>query len=52
MKNLKQVLYERSHFPWNSIPQIFQSCSSIGFFHASYVFQVLLLLMHAFVSHY
>ena len=31
MKNLKQVLFERSHFLWNSIPQVFQSCLSIVF---------------------
>ena len=31
MKNLKQVLFERSHVPWNPIPQVFQSCLSIVF---------------------
>ena len=39
MENLKQVLFERSHFPWNSSPQVFQNCLSIVFFHVSYVFQ-------------
>ena len=39
MENLKQVLFERSHFPWNSSPQVFQNCFSIVFFHARYVFQ-------------
>ena len=28
MANLEQVLFERSHFPWNSSLQVFQSCLS------------------------
>ena len=29
---LKQVLFERSRFPWNSSPQIFQKLFIQGFF--------------------
>ena len=48
MENLKQVSSERSHFLWNSIPLVFQSCLS-NVFHASYVFQDVLLLMPLFL---
>ena len=48
VENLKQVLFERSHFPWKSSPLVFQSCLSIVF-HASYVFQDVLLLMNLFL---
>ena len=48
MENLNQVLFERSHFPWNSSPQVFSSCLFF-FFHASYVFQDVLLLMFLFL---
>ena len=29
--NLEQVLFKRTHLPWNSSPQVFQSCLSNGF---------------------
>ena len=28
MENLNQVLFERSHIPWNSSPQVSKSCLS------------------------
>ena len=34
---LKQVLFEGSHFPWNSSPLVFQNCWSIVFSCESYL---------------
>ena len=34
---LKQVLFERSHFPWNFSPLVFQNCWSIVFSCESYL---------------
>ena len=50
MENLKQVLFERSHFPWNSSPQVFQTCLSNGFSMRGMFSKMY--FTRTFVSHY
>ena len=48
--NLKQVLFERSHIPWNSSPLVFQSCLSVVF--SCELCFPRCIFTHAFGSHY
>ena len=50
MENLNQVLFERSHFPWNSSPLVFPSCLSIVF--SCELCFPRFTFTRAFVSHY
>ena len=50
MENLNQVLFERSHFPWNSSPLDFPSCLSLVF--SCELCFPRFTFTHAFVSHY
>ena len=49
LENLNQVLFERSHFPLNSSPQVYQSC--LSFFSCELCFPRCTFI-HFFVSHY
>ena len=49
LENLNQVLFERSHFPWNSSPQVYQSF--LSFFSCELCFPRCTFI-HFFVSHY